>query len=102
METGKKDNQKKTCKNAQYKVSIVLELLRGEPMEHLARREKLSLSELSSWRDTFLSNGKQGFKRQVDKSARELIIARSVIADQAMEIALYKKKAKLLGLPPEE
>jgi len=41
MKTSNSNSQKKRYHNVKYKTSIVLELLRGEPAETIARREGL-------------------------------------------------------------
>jgi len=98
-----KNKQIRKYRSVGYKVDLVLELLRGEPKSHIARREGLTVSELSNWHKIFINYGKSGFKSKAvtDPSAKELKEAKSLIADQAMELALYKKKMKLLSMTPE-
>lgn len=98
METNKSKSIKKRYRSAKYKIGLVMELLRGEPMEHLARRENVTLSELTSWKQTFEEFGKSGFSTQSKRLEKSLESARQLIADQAMEIALYKKKLQLLNI----
>lgn len=92
----KKSEEKlpKKRKTANYKAGLVLELLRGEPIEEIARREKLSVSELMSWKAVFIKQGSDGFKKNPEES--RLKEAKRVIADLAMENALYKKKMEWL------
>jgi len=93
-----KEKQIRKYRSVGYKVDLVLEMLRGEPREHLARREGLTVSELSKWQKLFINYGKSGFKSKTvtNPSEKELKAAKSLIADQAIELALYKKKMKLL------
>lgn len=97
MKEPKSNSSKKRYHNAKYKTSIVLELLRGEPAEMLVRREGLTLSVLTEWKDIFIESGSSGFKTSKSKESLALKQARSLIADQAMELALYKKKMSLLN-----
>jgi len=98
MKESKNTSPKKSYRNAKYKTSIVLELLRGESAEIIARREGLSLSILSDWKDIFVESGSSGFKTRTSKESKALKNARTLIADQAMELALYKKKLSLLNM----
>jgi transposase-like protein len=40
-----------------------MELLRGETIEALSRKHGLTMAELSEWRDAFIANGMDGFKK---------------------------------------
>lgn len=102
MKTSKSTPSKKSYHSVKYKTSIILELLRGEPAEVLARREGLSLSKLSDWESIFLESGSSGFKTGQSKESSDLKRARHLIADQAMELALYKKKLSLLNITVEK
>lgn len=92
MKEPQSDVSKKKYRSVKYKINLVLELLRGEPAEHLARREGLTLAILSQWRSTFVKAGTEGFKSKNSKENKELKRARNLIASQAMELALYKQK----------
>lgn len=46
----------------------MLELLRGESAEELSRKYCISMAELSAWRDEFIENGMQGFKKNHEES----------------------------------
>jgi len=81
--------------SSKTKSSLVLELLRGAPIEEMSRREKLSVAELSTWRDEFISNGQQGFKRNPEQS--KLQAAQRLIGQLQMELELRKKKSLLLA-----
>jgi len=102
MKESKSNSAKKSYHSVKYKTSIVLELLRGEPAEIIVRREGLSLSKLSDWKDIFIESGSSGFKTSKTKESKTLKQARNLIADQAMELALYKKKLSLLNITVEK
>ena len=55
-------------KSAKFKSTVVLELLRGESAEELSRKYGITMAELSAWRDEFIENGIQGFKRNPEES----------------------------------
>ena len=55
-------------RTAKFKTEVVLELLRGTAIEELCRKYALSVSEVNSWRDMFITNGCDGFKRKPDQS----------------------------------
>jgi len=100
MEKQTKSSERKKYRSSKYKSSLVLELLRGEPIELLARREGVSVSELTSWKELFVKSGISSFKSKSNKESKELQSAYNVIAKQAMEIALYKKKLHYLSTMP--
>lgn len=55
-------------KSAKFKSTVVLELLRGESAEELSCKYGITMAELSAWRDEFIENGIQGFKRNPEES----------------------------------
>jgi len=99
MEKSKKVTKKK-YRSSKYKASLVLELLRGEPIELLARRESLTIAELTEWKQIFIQSGQSGFSSKSKQSSKDLQAAYNLIANQAMELALYKKKLQLLNTMP--
>jgi len=80
-------------KSAKYKAEIVIELLRGEGIEELARREGLGVHEIARWREIFIKNGMHGFKKNPELS--KLKEAQRVIGSLTMENELIKKKIEL-------
>lgn len=90
------EKTKKRYKSSKYKTKLVLELLGGTAMELISRRENLAVSELSDWKNSFIKGGAAGFSQKNNPLSKELEVARNLIADQAMELALHKKKAELL------
>ena len=87
-----KKNSKKR-KSSRYKSELVMELLRGEPIEEVARREGLGVHELAGWREIFIKNGMHGFKKNPELS--KLKEAQRLIGRLTMENELIKKKIEL-------
>ena len=50
-------------KSAKIKTQLVLELLRGKPIEEVSRENQVTVADLSAWRDAFIKNGEAGFKK---------------------------------------
>ena len=48
-------------KSAKLKTQLVLELLRGKPIEEVSRENQVTVADLSAWRDAFIQNGEAGF-----------------------------------------
>ena len=82
-------------KSAKFKSTVVLELLRGESAEELGRKYGITMAELSAWRDEFIENGIQGFKRNPEES--KLAKAERRIGQLEMELDLVKKKNALVA-----
>lgn len=76
------------------KAEVVLQLLRGEDIEALSRKHEITVSDLSQWRDAFLSAGENGFKRAPEGS--KLQKAERLIGQLQMELELTKKKNELM------
>lgn len=76
-------------KSAKFKSTVVLELLRGESAEELSRKYGITMAELSAWRDEFIENGIQGFKRNPEES--KLAKAERRIGQLEMELDLVTK-----------
>lgn len=85
---------KKNYLTAAAKTSIVLELLRGEDIETLSRGHRVTVAQISQWRDAFIEGGKQGFKK--DPSASQLKEAERLIGKLQMELELRKKKSEAI------
>jgi len=98
-----KDIKRKTRRhyNAEEKISIVLESLRGEDsIAELCRREGISQGIYYKWSKDFMEAGKKrlagdivrqansGEVTQLRKEAREL---KEVVAEQTLELRLLKK-----------
>lgn len=85
----------KKRKSAKFKSEVVMSLLRGETAKELSRKHSITISEISGWRDEFVTNGKQGFKK--DPEAAKLAHAERRIGQLEMEIELIKKKNELVA-----
>lgn len=88
--------EKKTVSyiTANKKKEIVLKALRGEDIELLSREYQVTISDISIWRDIFISSGSNGFKRQ--PQAIKLREAERIIGRLQMELELVKKKNSLI------
>jgi len=75
---------------ASLKKEIVLKVLRGEDIDFLSREYQVTVSDISSWRDKFISGGTNGFKR--DPQSSKLKEAERIIGRLQMELELVKKK----------
>lgn len=82
--------EKKNYLTSKKKTEIVIALLRGEDIEFLSRKHEVTISEISQWRDLFISNGENGFKRDPEQS--KLQKAERLIGQLQMELELTKKK----------
>ena len=50
--------------SARRKVSVVIELLKGESLESLSRRHGVTAAKLSQWRDDFVAGGEARLKHR--------------------------------------
>ncbi|HOD57495.1 MAG TPA: helix-turn-helix domain-containing protein, partial [Bacteroidales bacterium] len=74
---------------------VVMELLRGETIEALSRKHGLTMAELSEWRDAFIANGMDGFKKKPEEA--KLARAERRIGQLEMELDLVKKKNEFIA-----
>lgn len=88
--------EKKTVSyiTANKKREIVLKVLRAEDIELLSREYQVTIADISTWRDIFISSGSNGFKRQ--PQATKLREAERIIGRLQMELELVKKKSSLI------
>ena len=82
----------KQRRSSKFKTDVVLELLRGETLESLSRKYGVTMGEIDSWRNDFIENGRQGFKKDPNNS--KLAEAQRKIGQ--LEIEIKKKKKKQL------
>ena len=83
--------------SAKRKVSVVLELLRGEDLETLSRRYGVTAATLSGWRDAFLASGEVGLKlHEPDSGNEETRRLKTVVADLHMDNELLREKIRQL------
>jgi transposase InsO family protein/transposase-like protein len=81
------EKQRRTSK---FKAQVVLELLKGGSLEELSRKYAVTMSEINAWRDEFIQNGTDGFKRKPEEA--KLSRAERKIGQLEMELELVKKK----------
>jgi len=81
---------KQKRKSAKLKAQLVLELLRGKPIEEVSREHQVTIADLSAWRDIFLKQGEQGFRKQPENS--KISEYERALGRLQMELELYKKK----------
>jgi transposase-like protein len=77
------------------KTQMVIELLRGKPIEEVSREYEVTVSDLSEWRDAFIRNGEAGFKRRPEKS--RISEYERALGRLQMENELLKKKENSLN-----
>lgn len=83
--------------SARRKVSVVIDLLRGEDLESLSRRNGVTAATISNWRDAFLMGGEAGLKsRETDVDDVEKTQLKSVVAELAVSNELLKEKIRLM------
>ena len=68
----------------------MLELLKGGSLEELSRKYAVTMSEINAWRDEFIQNGTDGFKRKPEEA--KLSRAERKIGQLEMGLELVKKK----------
>ncbi len=87
--------EKQKRKSANFKTNVVMELLRGETIENISRKHGLTMAELSEWRDAFIANGMDGFKKKPEEA--KLARAERRIGQLEMELDLVKKKNEFIA-----
>ena len=79
------------------KVSVVIEVLKGESLESLSRRHGVTAAKLSQWRDDFVAGGEARLKhREVTVEGADTRRLKSVVADLATDKALLAEKIRHL------
>lgn len=79
-----------------HKMQAVLRLLRGDSLELLSRELGVTAATLTSWRETFLASGAQGFAKKTPAQEAEAKRLNTKIGEQAMEIELLREKIAAL------
>jgi transposase len=74
--------------SAHRKAELVLRLLRGEPLDAVARESQVPAHELEEWRRVFLDGGAQGLKKRVDPEERELKRVQAKLGEVMMRLEL--------------
>jgi len=82
--------EKRKRLSAKKKTDCVLRLLRGESIEEVARDEKVTIADLTEWRNDFIQSGTNGFKKNPEDSVKKHY--EKIIVRLEMEKELLKKK----------
>ena len=80
---------KKTRLSSKTKMEMVLGVLRGESMDEICRKNGVTMAQLSEWRDSFIANGMNGFKKKPENS--RILELERMVGKQQMKIELLKK-----------
>jgi transposase len=86
---------KQKRKSAKMKAQLVLELLRGKPIEEVSRENQVTIADLSEWRITFLQAGENGFKKHPEDS--RIAEYERALGRAQIDLELYKKKEQFLN-----
>jgi transposase len=83
--------------SAQRKLAAVTRLLRGEPLEILARELNLTAARLSEWRDRALAGAEAAMKeRERDVRGEELLRLKAKLGEVTMANELLERKIAVL------
>ncbi len=83
--------------SARRKVSVVIELLKGESLESLSRRHGVTAAKLSQWRDEFLAGGEARLQhRETAVEEEDTRRLKSVVADLATDKVVLVEKIRHL------
>jgi len=85
---------KKKRLSSKIKTEMVLEVLRGESIDAISRKYCLTVAQLSEWRDSFITNGINGFKKKPENS--RILELERMVGKQQMKIELLKKNENFL------
>jgi Transposase len=88
--------------SVQRKMAIVARLLRGEPLDLVARQMNVSVARLTEWRDRALAGAATALKeRERDERDDEIVRLKSKVGEITMDNELlYAKIAALEGKRP--
>lgn len=79
--------------SSKRKMSVILELLRGADLEATSRKNRVTVSTLTQWRDRFLAGGEAGLKsHQVAADDEESRRLKSVVANLSVDNELLREK----------
>ena len=83
--------------SAQRKLAVVTRLLRGEPLETVARELNITVARLSQWRDRALVGAEAAMKeRERDGRDEELLRLRAKLGEITMANELLEQKIAAL------
>ena len=82
---------------ARQKERVVLRVLRGEPMDVVAREEQVTVARLTRWRDRFLEGGREQMKsRRGDPVERRHRQAERKVGELTMKLELLEGKDEIV------
>ena len=87
--------------SAGRKTEVVLRLLRGEPVDMVARETQVPAHELEAWRRVFLTTGTHGLKKQGDPEAREVRRLQAKLGEVMMRLELAEDLLEKRGYGDE-
>jgi transposase-like protein len=100
------DHRVKPRWSVNRKQDVVLRLLRGEPIDEVARDVGVEAHRLAAWRDEFLESGQEGLKgrRSGGGDDRRLRQAERKIGELTMELEIWRAAARKRGvqIPPQK
>jgi transposase-like protein len=88
--------------SVQRKMAVVARLLRGEPLELVARETTVSIARLTEWRDRALAGAASALKeRELDERDDEIARLKAKVGEITMDNELlYAKIAAMEGKRP--
>jgi len=87
--------------SARRKEAVVLRLLRGEPLDVLARECRVAAGTISAWREEFLAAGREGLKtRPRPESDRRLADAQRKIGELSLDLDILRALAEEMDRRP--
>lgn len=87
--------------SAQRKAELIVRLLRGEPLDAVARDSQVPAHELEAWRRLFVESGTQGLKKHVDPEDRELKRVQAKLGEVLMRLELAEDLLEKKGYGAE-
>jgi transposase len=87
--------------SASRKTELVVRLLRGEPVDAVARDSQVPAHELEEWRRVFLDGGTQSLKKRVDPEERELKRVQAKLGEVMMRLELAEDLIEKKGYGAE-
>jgi transposase-like protein len=79
--------------SSKRKLTVILELLRGNDLEATSRKHRVTAATLSEWRDRFLAGGEATLKsRETEVEDEEKRRLKSVVANVSIENELLREK----------
>lgn len=83
--------------SAGRKMTAVLRLLRGEPLDEVSRDLGVTAATLSDWREDFIEGGRTSLKsRQPTQTDEENLRLKAMIGELTMRNELLRERARIL------